>query len=372
MRRVFVLVAASCSALRIVPRTLSAVPKARLQAAAVAEAPPVAASLAIGHRAAAVAAPPVEDVDGRYSAPAHWSRAAHVQRFAARSVPLAVGGAVLAFPASADAFVASAWALLRSCRWAHAPMFEAWTATLGFVFAIVFWSSAHKIFFRDGARAARFRFDGEAPVAPFEWAGELGWGRLWGAWLPLVAYVGSIKLFHCFVAKAPLPVAPPSAPRLLCEVLGGVAAYDLIFAPIHESMHSSRFPRAWRSIHKTHHAARPAARAGKALVPLETVQHSYADGFLQVACNVFVQRLPTPLFGVFGLCLAPKHPLSRVLHNLIVTFLLAEAHSGFDLPWMSHRVFPRLFGGARAHDAHHVHGDRNFHQFFDLDLKRRR
>ena len=62
--------------------------------------------------------------------------------------------------------------------------------------------------------------------------------------------------------------------------------------------------------------------------------------------------------------MAPKHPLSRVLHNLVVTYLLAEAHSGYDLPWMTHRAWPRVFGGAKAHDAHHVQGDRHFHQFF--------
>ena len=51
-----------------------------------------------------------------------------------------------------------------------------------------------------------------------------------------------------------------------------------------------------------------------------------------------------------------------MLHNLVVTRLLAEAHSGYDLPWMTHRAWPRVFGGAKAHDAHHVQGDRHFHR----------
>ena len=84
----------------------------------------------------------------------------------------------------------------------------------------------------------------------------------------------------------------------------------------------------------------------------------------QVATNVLVQRLPTPLLSGGALVLAKKHPLSRVLHNLVVTFLLAEAHSGYDLPWMTHRAWPRVFGGAAAHEAHHVHGEGNYHQFF--------
>ena len=197
------------------------------------------------------------------------------------------------------------------------------------------------------------------PVAPFEWLGQLGGKRLWGAYLPLVAYVGSIKLFHCVVTKAPLPMAPPTALRVLLELVTGVYLYDALFAPIHASMHRRGSPSWWRRLHRTHHEARPSERRGKALVPLETVQHSYADGALQVACNVLVQRAPSVIWVGSGFVLAPKHPLSRVLHNLVVTYLLAEAHSGYDLPWMTHRAWPRVFGGAKAHDAHHVQGDRH-------------
>ena len=68
-----------------------------------------------------------------------------------------------------------------------------------------------------------------------------------------------------------------------------------------------------------HHGAR-----GRTLNALETVQHSYADGFLQVAVNIVVQQI-SPFAGFGG-----KHPLSRVLHNVVVTYLLTEAHAGSD------------------------------------------
>ena len=303
-------------------------------------------------------------LDDTDATPTHWRRAARVQRSMMRFAPLALVGALLAVPKTLDAGVATLWAKLYGSWWAHAPMFEAWTATLGFVGAIAFWSSIHVLFFRDRRRASEFRFDKEAPVAPFEWLGQLGGKRLWGAYLPLVAYVGSIKLFHCVVTKAPLPLAPPTALRVLLELVTGVYLYDALFAPIHASMHRRGSPAWWRRLHRTHHEARPSSRRGKALVPLETVQHSYMDGALQVACNVLVQRAPSVIWVGGGFALAPKHPLSRVLHNLVVTYLLAEAHSGYDLPWMTHRAWPRVFGGAKAHDAHHVQGDRHFHQFF--------
>ena len=61
---------------------------------------------------------------------------------------------------------------------------------------------------------------------------------------------------------------------------------------------------------------------------------------------------------------ARKHDLSRFLHNLVVTYMLVEIHSGYDAPWSMHRVCPAVFGGARAHELHHRHGAVCYHEFF--------
>ena len=88
---------------------------------------------------------------------------------------------------------------------------------------------------------------------------------------------------------------------------------------------------------------------------VETVQNSYLDAGIQVSINILVQNI-----SPWGY----KDPLSRALHNLMVTYLLTEAHSGYDLPFMSHRLFPVVFGGAPRHELHHQHGNVYFHQFF--------
>lgn len=296
--------------------------------------------------------------------PASWGGIEKVQIHALRCALSAAIPLCWVFRERIDSAVATAWSALYSLPLAHHCMFEAMTATLGFVAAICFWSSAHVLFWRRDARQsamARFRIDGRSPVAPFEWLGQLGRRRLTGAWLPLVAYLGSIAAFHLVVVKPPLPAESPTFWRFVVEVACGVVAYDLLFWPIHASLHAG--PRWWRNVHRTHHEARPPERRGSSLVPLETVQHSYCDGFLQVATNVAVQRMrffrPSLMAAPFA-----KHPLSRIAHNLIVTYLLAEAHSGYDLPWMSHRLLPGIFGGALAHDDHHVRGAPNYHQFF--------
>ena len=41
---------------------------------------------------------------------------------------------------------------------------------------------------------------------------------------------------------------------------------------------------------------------------------------------------------------------------MMVVYLLCESHSGYDLPFMSHRLFPGLFGGPVAHEQHHQQG----------------
>lgn len=120
------------------------------------------------------------------------------------------------------------------------------------------------------------------------------------------------------------------------------------------SFHQARAPW-WRRLHGRHHKwARTETRAHNGV---ETVQNSYMDAGIQVAINILVQNLSPWGLGC-------KHPLSRVLHNLLVTYLLTEAHSGYDLPFQSHRVFPGIFGGAPRHEEHHQSGDVCFHQFF--------
>lgn len=60
----------------------------------------------------------------------------------------------------------------------------------------------------------------------------------------------------------------------------------------------------------------------------------------------------------------PKHVLSRLFHNLIVTYMLTEAHSGYDLPWMTHNIYPEILGGSPRHERHHHNGRVYYQQYF--------
>ena len=251
--------------------------------------------------------------------------------------------APVATPALADAVVARAWARALRCPLVNHCLFEAALATWGFFQAIAFYQ------FLDSTEAARrWRFDRSAPV-PYATSSDSRRGGLEAG-----LYLGGVALYHAFKAKAPPAAAPPTAARLLGELAAGIFCYDLLFYGIHRAFHARRAPAWLRRLHAEHHRRED----GGALRARETTHHSLVDGFLQVLCNVLVQRRSLPLFSG-----APKHDLSRCLHNVVVTYMLVEIHSGYDAPWCMHNVAPGLFGGAKAHEHHHKHGTACFHEF---------
>ena len=86
------------------------------------------------------------------------------------------------------------------------------------------------------------------------WLGQLGGKRLWGAYLPLVAYVGSDKIIPLRRDQGALPIAPPTA-RVLLELVTACMSLRRFVCPNHASMHKKGSPAWWRRLHRTHHGA---------------------------------------------------------------------------------------------------------------------
>ena len=160
--------------------------------------------------------------------------------------------------------------------------------------------------------------------------------------LSLPVYLLAISLFHTVKPhslSADWAVAP-SLFRLLSEVLFGIVAYDFVFFFVHLLLHRSDF--LYRHVHKRHHTH-------SFLSVGTTVSHSLLDGTLQVSANILVQHLGLNGWGT-------KHPLSRLLHNVVVTYMLCEIHSEMDAPFSMHNLFPKAVGGALRHRLHHQKG----------------
>lgn len=264
-------------------------------------------------------------------------------------VALASSAAIV--PEAMDAALAVVWNNFHSSSITQNCMFEAHVAVASFFVWIVFFETLHLWL----PNASKYRLDGKPPVKALE--AVIGADIYQKAFTPVFAYLATIAVFHYFglgqiLFGAKPEFDAPSFLRVLVEVPVGIFLYDLVFFPIHYSLH--RFPvKGWSKVHQYHHSfAREQQVAHNAT---ETVVHSYVDGALQVATNILVQQI-----SPWG-C---KHPLSRAIHNIVVTYLLCESHSGYDLPFMSHRVLPWIFGGSPRHEAHHQVGNAYYQQFF--------
>ena len=262
-----------------------------------------------------------------------------------RASTVAVIIAYIVNPQPFDDAIANVWSAIYNWGPAQQGLFEAEVASAGFFVSIAFFSILHLLLGEEKTKAARL--DGQMPVDPLSWTRPKDW-YLW--FNPLASYLGSIWIYQQFHERPPMPEVAPTFGVFSIELLFGVFLYDLCFYPIHYLMHHSKFGKM-RKVHGYHHRW-----SSHTLNSLETVQHSYIDGFLQVVVNIIVQHI-SPFGG-------PKHILSRLAHNIVVTYLLAEAHSGYNLPWMTHNIFPEFLGGSPRHDKHHHDGRVYYQQYF--------
>jgi methylsterol monooxygenase len=158
----------------------------------------------------------------------------------------------------------------------------------------------------------------------------------------LLYYVGPFLAFDLIFPRRTLPDAAPSLRLLALEVAGALFFYDIYFYFGHRLIHKIK----WLcQFHMRHHSMK-VIRAG------DSVRHSVIDGAFDVACSVA------------ALNTIKAHPLSRSVYNVFAVYLITEAHSGYNFPWMLHNVLPFVFAGPCIHDIHHTKGNVNFQKFF--------
>jgi sterol desaturase/sphingolipid hydroxylase (fatty acid hydroxylase superfamily) len=228
----------------------------------------------------------------------------------------------------------SLWKYLWEFPLLHWDMLEAYVAGLSFAFWIILFRSFDRMIFMK-----KYKFSSQ--VADFS-SLDLS------SWNPLLIYLVSIHIYHLFITKPPAQSESPTVDRIIFEVATGIILYDFIFFWIHFAMHYfTSFSRYHQ--HSVHHRH-------TVLCASVVQQHSAVDGTLQVVVNIIVQN--TSIFY------PRKHLLSRLLHNILITYMLTEIHAGYDGFWSMHKLFPGLVGGAACHEIHHRTGSHNFQQFF--------
>lgn len=170
---------------------------------------------------------------------------------------------------------------------------------------------------------------------------KANWLELDHVALSLIFYWMGLFGFKCFVPPPNNGFIPDGIPNniismiyLLTEVCCGIILYDFIFFFIHWGLHE--LP-ALKSFHQKHH------RHVRGIVEAtDVLNHSFIDGALQVLVNIYAQRY-TP-WGI------AKSRLARLLHNVIVTWMLTESHSSSSNLY----CFRRWFVGVKNHRLHHI------------------
>lgn len=264
-----------------------------------------------------------------------------------------------------DGAVAGLWQWMYDRSWCHLAMMEAIVAAISFFAWIVHFRTLNEFAWVKQFRLVPHEDELEnasilpRPVQDFYGAMTAKapnhrQRRAARVFASLPVYLGAIFLLHLVKDARPLEQAPPTFLRLTGELAVGIWAYDFVFFWIHVAMHCCPARCHGHTIH--HSFTEDASGKAKFLEPEAVVNHSLLDGILQVVCNILVQNIV--LFGT------PKHKLSRFLHNILVTYLLTESHAGLNLPWLSHRLCPQIFGGAVRHEVHHHTHKHCYQQFF--------
>ncbi len=171
----------------------------------------------------------------------------------------------------------------------------------------------------------------------------------------LYAYWIGILILHSIAPSNQLgrpdgiPSDFPSFFHLIGEVVSGIICYDALFFVVHWMLHECP---SFRRFHRRHHASNPP----NSLEARDVLRHSLIDGILQVMCNVVIQQSN----HVGGL----KSRFARVLHNIMVTWMLTESHCASPEP----NIWRRWFVGVRNHRIHHLglakKGHESYQQFF--------
>jgi len=240
--------------------------------------------------------------------------------------------------------VESFWIWFRGTELAHWDMLESFVAGFSFSFWIMLYRGLDQC-----KSFSDYRFSTDTPPQLFRKDAP-------NAWIPLVLYIVLIRLYHWIYPKPAFGLEIPSAERILYELTEGIIFYDFIFFWIHLAMHKwSKL--AWIFQHNVHHDQ-------SILCANEVQHHSFVDGSLQVIVNVIVQN-----YSTYALIFQPgsglrKHFLSRLLHNIVITYMLTETHAGYDGWWCMHNICPPLIGGAKLHEVHHKVGNRFYQPFF--------
>ncbi|XP_021431438.1 cholesterol 25-hydroxylase-like protein [Oncorhynchus mykiss] len=159
-----------------------------------------------------------------------------------------------------------------------------------------------------------------------------------------VVFLFPLTVLHWFWRPATFMPEAPGTLRLIWDVVACLLLFDFQYFIWHLLHH--KVPWLYRTFHKVHHKH-------TSTFALTT---EYSGAWETLSLGFFA--------GVNPLLLG-CHPLTEMLFYILNIWLSVEDHSGYDLPWSTHRLVPfGLYGGAPHHDLHHLKFKSNYAPYF--------
>uniref|UniRef100_A0A8C8AFK8 Cholesterol 25-hydroxylase n=1 Tax=Otus sunia TaxID=257818 RepID=A0A8C8AFK8_9STRI len=153
-----------------------------------------------------------------------------------------------------------------------------------------------------------------------------------------------VTFLHWYWRPVNLPVIAPELPEVLLEVGVCLFLFDFEYFLWHLLHH--KVPWLYKTFHKVHH------------------KHVSTFALTTQYSSVW-ELLSLGFFAAINPVLLGCHPLTEMIFFLVNIWLSVEDHSGYDLPWSTHRLVPfGLYGGAPHHDLHHLKFKSNYAPYF--------
>uniref|UniRef100_A0A8C5SLD3 Cholesterol 25-hydroxylase n=1 Tax=Laticauda laticaudata TaxID=8630 RepID=A0A8C5SLD3_LATLA len=153
-----------------------------------------------------------------------------------------------------------------------------------------------------------------------------------------------VTVAHWYWRPVSLPSMAPEVPALLLQLAACLLLFDF-FSFLWHLLHH-KVPWLYKNFHKVH--------------------HKYVSTFALATQYASIwELLWLGFFAVLGPMLLRCHPLTEMTFFVANIWLSVEDHSGYDLPWSTHRLVPfGLYGGAPHHDLHHLKFRFNYAPYF--------
>ena len=230
---------------------------------------------------------------------------------------------------------------------------DCWTFSLWIyvTFQVVFWSYNLFLFlieWMDHPRFDQYRIQKNKPKLRFQ--KEVVKEMIRGTLEHQIALIISLPaLFYLLNlnGKVQIDEEVPPLSTIVYQLLVFILIEDFLFYWTHLLFHT---PWLYKTIHKQHHFYRqPTGVVFVISHPIEAL----------------IQNQLPVWFGPF--LFHEKHLFTLCLWVFIRVYQTINAHSGYDLPYISPQYYcPWLFSGTLEHDYHHEHFHANFGSFFTV------